>query len=126
VRPWEYQPLFAVSPSNALIGAYFGQADAAGVESAVPWAPKVQQMIDLGATQVIAQSKPVLQLPWAVRSDMAPELREKIQGLLAHLGTTEKGKHLLQQAGLTGLIPVSDRDYDPHRRIVARVLGESY
>ncbi len=126
VRPWEYRPLFAVNPSNALVGVYFEQADAAGAGTAAPAAPKVSRIVDISQMRVLARSKPLLQLPWAVRSDMPEELRERIQTLLVHLDGTDEGRRLLSTAGLSALRPARDEDYDPHRRIISRVLGEIY
>ena len=57
---------------------------------------------------------------------MAATLRQTIQQVLVDLQETEKGRQILANAKLTGLKAASDREYDPHRRIIREVLNESY
>ena len=57
---------------------------------------------------------------------VAPQLQADITAALLQLNDSSAGRDALHLADLTGLRPASDSDYDPHRRIIERVLGESY
>jgi len=113
-------------PVKSIISVYYNQADAAGVGELIVKHPAIRKKIDVSKLRLLAKSKSVAHLPWAVRGDMkANEKEEIINGLLS-LNDTSKGKSVLRAAGLTGIRPALDRDYDEHRLIIKRVLDEDY
>lgn len=126
LKAGHYQEIFALNPPNAFIATYFRKADAGGVGNIASKLPIVSNKIDTSKMQFIAISKPLVHLPWAVKSTMKPSLRTKIQSLLADLYKTREGKRILKQAGLTNLIVATDQQYNPHRWISYRVMGIKY
>jgi phosphonate transport system substrate-binding protein len=126
VRPWEYEAAFAASPVDAVMGVYFRQADAAGAGARVPELAGVAAAIETGELRQIARSEPLPHLPWAVSPELPPALAARIRDLMIGLQTSERGRRILDTAGLSGIQEASDGDYDAHRRIIARTLGEHY
>ena len=57
---------------------------------------------------------------------MSNKTMKKIQKILFDLHNYPEGKKVLAIAELTGIEPVSDDKYNPHRLIVKSVLGEDY
>lgn len=119
----DFKSLFAVNPPNAVLALNHRQSDAAGAGDGVLQMPEVRGAINTDALTALAVTAPLLQLPIAVRRDMAPKLRDSIQSLLVNLGNDEAGRRVLRAANLTGMRKAEDRDYDPHRKMVAAVLG---
>ncbi len=113
-------------PVKAIISVYYKQADAAGVGESVVEFPAIRKKIDVSKLRILAKSKPLAHLPWAVRGDMKTNEKEKIKNSLLSLNDSSEGKSILKAAGLTGIRPAQDRDYDDHRLIIKRVLGEDY
>ncbi|HHI77485.1 MAG TPA: phosphate/phosphite/phosphonate ABC transporter substrate-binding protein [Gammaproteobacteria bacterium] len=124
--PGDYLEGFAFTPVDAIKLVYRGQADAASAGDALlrldgmPWDRRGD------APRILALSRPVPQLPWAVSAGVDEALEARIRDALLALNHSTKGRHILQLAKLTGLVPASDAEYDPVRRIVARTLGERY
>ncbi|MCK5360390.1 MAG: PhnD/SsuA/transferrin family substrate-binding protein, partial [Gammaproteobacteria bacterium] len=111
---------------KSILSVYYKQADAAGVGDIVTSVPAIQKKIDVNKLRILARSESLAHLPWAVRGDMDIKSREKIISALIMLNESRQGKKRLEAAGLTGLRKVSDSDYDPHRKIIKRVLNEQY
>jgi phosphonate transport system substrate-binding protein len=111
---------------KSIMSVYYKQADAAGVGDIVTSVPAIKKKIDVDKLRVLAKSKSLAHLPWAVRGDMEVKSREKITKALIALNESSQGKKILKAAGLTGIRKVSDSDYDPHRKIIKRVLNEQY
>jgi len=66
----------------------------------------------------------VKHLPWAVRKDMPQALATRIQTLLVGLGKQDEGRAILARAEMTGFGAARDADYDPHRRIIHKVMPD--
>jgi phosphonate transport system substrate-binding protein len=122
----DYIEKFAKNPPNAHLAVYFGQADAAGVGDGINDMPVVRNKIDVSQMRFVAVGTPLAHLPWAVRGEMDPSLRNAITQTLHSLKQSPAGRNALNQAHLTDLRPATDKDFDPHRKIVAAVLGEHY
>ncbi|MDJ0808214.1 MAG: PhnD/SsuA/transferrin family substrate-binding protein [Gammaproteobacteria bacterium] len=122
----EYLMEFALNPVSAVLSLYYRQSVAAGSGDILPQLLAIREPIPVDAFKPLLKSRPVAQLPWAV----SPTLTEKHSGQIMHALTQLKqtigGQQLLVGAGLTGIVLATDSDYDPHRRIVARVLMEQY
>jgi len=122
----DYEEQFAKNPPNAIMSAYYHQADAAGTGDRVFNLPMLEKQIDVNQLQFLARGEQLPQLPWVVRGDMEESLSKQIQLLLADLKNHPQGQKILEQAHLTGLLLASDEEYDPHRKIIQAVYGEQY
>ena len=119
----DYQEVYAVNPPNAVLATYLRRADAGGAGEVVRRLPVVTSKIDVNQLEVIAVSRPLPHLPWAVKQEMPAELKQRLQTLLVNLKQSEEGRKILKQARLSAFNPVTDKDYDPHREIVEAVYG---
>nr|CRH04545.1 putative ABC transporter periplasmic binding protein [Candidatus Magnetococcus massalia] len=119
-----YQELFAKTPPNAIIATYFNQADA-GCAGDIGL-NLVANKIDVEALEILAQSEPLVLMPWAIKGDLPAELSGRITSILTGLQHSDAGRKVLKAARLTALRPAQDRDYAPLRQIVAEVLDEHY
>ncbi len=122
----DYRTIFARNPPNAVVAAYSGEADAAGSGSIVLELGVINKMLNPAEMRILVEGEPLAHLPWAVKRGMEPSLRRQIQSVLVGLSHSQTGRQLLINARLSGIIASEDKDYDPHRAIVADVLGESY
>lgn len=119
----DFKSLFAVNPPNSIIGVYHRQADAAGGGDGALELPLLRGAIKPDELVALATTDPLLQLPIAVKRDMTPKLRASIQAVLIALKDSEAGRQVLKSAGMTGMGPAQDKDYEPHRKIVRAVFG---
>lgn len=122
----DYKEKFATNPPNAIKAVYFGQTLASGAGDVVAKLPVVAKAIDTSKITMLAQSERYAHLPWAVRGDMDPTLREQITTLLTSLADTPEGQEILKKAKLNALVSAVDADYDPHRQIIKRVADNNY
>lgn len=121
----DYDARFANSPPNALMALYFSQAEASGAGDILIKLPVVQQNIDTTELTYLAKTVPLLHLPWAVKQGMDEALSQQIQQTLIRLEDTDAGRAILKRAKMTGFGAAKDEDYDPHRRIIAKVVGSA-
>lgn len=119
----DFKALFAVNPPNAVLALSHRQAAAAGAGDGVLELSAVKNAIDTDELTALATSVPLLQLPVAVRRGMTAKLRTSIQSALVELKDSEAGRQVLAAAFITGMGKAEDKDYDPHRKIAAAVLG---
>lgn len=126
LKSGDYSEEFAKSPPNAILAAYFDQAAAAGAGDKVLQLPVVTRKVDTTKLTYLARGQQHAHLPWAVKGSTTPTLRKKIQKILVDLDKTENGRQILTTAKLTSLRAATDREYDPHRRVIQEVLNESY
>jgi phosphonate transport system substrate-binding protein len=119
----DFKTEMAVSPPNALVALYYRQADAAGGGETLIDLPVVRNAINPEELTLLAETQPLLFLPWAVKRTMPAELAESIQSILIELKKSEAGRRVLRAAAITGLGKAQDRDYDPHRKMTAAVFG---
>jgi phosphonate transport system substrate-binding protein len=121
----DYVTRFAASPPNAVLGVFFHQSDAGGAGDVVVDLPVVKRSVRVEELTALANSEPVVHLPWAVKRDMPADLARRIQQLLAGLKESEEGRAILKVARLTGLTPSEDRDYDRCREIIREVVPDA-
>lgn len=126
LAPQDYITQFTINPTHALMAVYYHQSSAAGLNIGADKQPALQAQLDFEQLSPLLISEAVALHPWAVNASVGHELALKITTTLQQLERSDEGQRALQQAGLTRLVPASDSDYDPHRRIIARVLGEQY
>lgn len=120
----DYHELYAVSPPNAVLATYLRQTDAGGAGEVAHRLPIVNQKIDTDKLRLIAVSEALPHLPWAIKAETKPALKDSIQKILVGLKDTKEGKAVLKKARLTAFNPVSDSDYDSHRNIVKQVSSK--
>jgi len=95
----DYVELFAVNPPNAVIATYQRHADAAGAGDRMLVMPVVTERIDTKEMRLLAVSEAVAQLPWAVKADLDPALRQRIGAALLALGTASRGARCWRRPG---------------------------
>jgi phosphonate transport system substrate-binding protein len=117
----DYQEMFAKNPPNACIGTFHKHADASGTGDIVLNLSVVKNNIDVSQLTFLAVSEKLPHLPWAVKSNMEPDLRNKIRDTLVSLKDNKQGRQILKQARLTGLHVAVDAEYNPHRKIIAEI-----
>ncbi len=117
----DYQKSYAINPPNAVLATYLRRSDAGGAGEVVRRLPVVTRKIDVSQLDVIAESRPLPHLPWAVKQEMPAELKQRLKTLLVNLKQSDEGRKILKQARLSAFNPVSDMDYDAHREIVESV-----
>lgn len=126
LTPADYVAGYTINPSRALLAVYYHQGEAAGsLADPAPHLP-MPGSADVGELRTLAVSEPVAEHPWAVAASVSIAERKQIRQALLALPETPAGREALANARLTGLATADDRDYDPHRKIIARVLGEQY
>ncbi len=119
----DYEEAFAINPPNAVLATYLRRADAGGAGEVVRRLPVVTSRIDVNQLDVIAVSRPLTHLPWAVKHEMPAKLKQRLQTLMVNLKFSEEGRKILELARLSAFNPVTNKDYDPHREIVEAVYG---
>jgi len=122
LQPADYESVFAKNPPNSLISLFHGQADASGAGDILIDLPVVRDAMDTSTVTRLGMTERVLHLPWAVRKDMPKALSVRIQALLVGLKASENGRAILARAEMTGFGVARDVDYDPHRRIIRKVM----
>ena len=120
----EYEEEFAINPPNAVLSVYYKAADAGGAGSAALQLPIVKKYMDTAEVKVLAQSKPFPHLPWALSSDLSPELQNKITQLLLSLNDSDKGLEILRSMKMTGIRKASSEDYLYSEVVIKQVLSE--
>jgi len=126
LRDGDYIGQFTINPTHALVAVYYRQGSAAGLNLKAPQQQLLRSKVDFEQLRPLLVSEPVPLHPWAVSPDVSPQLAARIRTALLRLKDSEDGPDILQQAELSGLAPANDSDYDPIRRIIARVLQEQY
>jgi len=102
---------FVGNHESAVIGVVNGQYDAAAVASPIPEALVERGMIDKGSYRIIAQSEPSPGIPFAVRSDLPQDVKEKVKDYLINFEDTKFIENLLGLEGAT-FVDAQESDYD--------------
>lgn len=116
----------ARNPMSAIVAVARGYASAAGASTAILNRADLADETLSVKMRVLAKSEPFAQLPWAVKSTLDPALITKIRDALLNVSRAANGAAILESAGLTGLRPVTDADYNPHRAVIKDVMDEQY
>lgn len=109
-----YREHFAGAHDAVAMAVQNGHAQAGGLSKPIFESLVQRGMIDPNKVKVLAESKPYPQYPWAMRSNLKPELKEKIRAAFLNL----KDPEVLKPFKADGFGPISDKDYD-----VVRSLG---
>lgn len=109
-----YQEHFVGAHDAVAIAVQNGHAQAGGLSKPIFESMVQRGMIDPKKVKILAESKPFPQYPWTMRSNLKPELKEKIRAAFVNL----KDPEVLKPFKADGFGPVTDKDYD-----VVRELG---
>lgn len=112
---------FTYSHDKAIEAVANHVADGAAVDSlvydfAVTRDPSLAQKV-----RIIHRSPPFGTPPVVVTPSIRPQLRAELQDLLLGLSDTPQGRAALTAIGVDRFVPVTDRDYDTVRQLVAQV-----
>jgi phosphonate transport system substrate-binding protein len=111
----DYQAHFVGAHDAVALTVQTGRAQAGGLSKPIFESLLERGVIDRDKVKVLQESRPFPQYPWTMRSDLNPELKEKIRKSFLSLHDPE----VLRPFKAEGFGPVSDRDYD-----VVRDLGK--
>ena len=103
-----YQEHFVGAHDAVALAVQNGKAQGGGLSKPIFESLVERGVIDAKKVRVLEESKPYPQYPWAMRSDLKPELKEKIRS--AFLDLTDK--EVLKPFKADGFGPVDDKDYD--------------
>jgi len=85
----------------------------------------VSDKIDINEIRVVANTRWYPGWVYAARKDLEPEILDKIKRALLKLDYNQKEhRQILKPAEISGIIPSDDRDFDPVRKLAAK-LGMS-
>ena len=122
----DYSIHFAKTPINAILATYFKQADAAGSGDKNLQLEVISDLIDVSKLKYLVKGKQLAHLPWAVHKSVPLTMQRSIQTILSDLKNTKKGRDVLRAAELDSFELATDAEYNQHRLIVEKVLGEKY
>ncbi|MGD0234473.1 MAG: phosphate/phosphite/phosphonate ABC transporter substrate-binding protein [Syntrophorhabdales bacterium] len=114
----DYREHFVGSHDAVAMTVQTGKAQAGGLSQPIFEMLKERGVVDGNKVKVLAVSNPYPEYPWSMRSDLKPELKDKIR--TAFLGLKETS--LLKAFKADGFGAVSDKDYDVIRKL-AQVLN---
>lgn len=114
----DYEQHFVGSHDSVAVNVANGNADAGGLSEVIFAHVTERGLIDRDQVKVIGYSKEFPQYPWAMRSNLKPELKARIRE--AFLSLTDE--EVLASFNAEGFAPVSDSDYDVIREM-GSVLG---
>jgi len=104
---------FTGSHDSAVFAVLDGRADAGSLKDTV-----LNDLIRKDNTiadelMVLAESSPMPEGTFCLRTDLAPEVRRKIRELLLGMKKDHEGMKVLQEMGLSGFTPASRNDFAP-------------
>lgn len=111
----DYREHFVGSHDAVAMAVMNGRAQAGGLSQPIFKSLIERGMVDAGKVKVIEVSKPFPQYPWTMRSNLAPELKERIRKAFFKLNDPI----VLKSFKADGFAPIADSDYD-----VVRELGK--
>lgn len=118
VHDRDYQQHFVGTHDAVAVNVANGNAEVGGL-SEVIWKTLLERkLVDAGKVKVIAYSKEYPQYPWTIRSDLKPELKDKIRTTFVNL----KDSVVLKNFKADGFAPITDKDYDVIRDM-GKLLG---
>lgn len=114
----EYEEHFLGSHDAVAVSVQNGKAQAGGLSRPIFESLVAKGVIDLNKVKPLAYSKPFPEYPWTMRSDLNPQLKEKIKA--AFYQTKDAG--VLKPFKADGFTPMTDSDYDVVRDL-AKILN---
>jgi phosphonate transport system substrate-binding protein len=108
-----YQEHFLGAHDAVAIAVQNGNAQAGGLSKPIFDSLVERKIIDLEKVKVLEESKPFPNYPWTMRSDLKPQLKEKIREVFFSL----KDQEILKPLKADGFAPIQDKDYDGIRQL---------
>jgi phosphonate transport system substrate-binding protein len=108
-----YREHFVGAHDAVAMAVQNGHAQAGGLSKPIFESLVQRGMIDGSKVKVLAKSKPFPQYPWTMRSNLKPELKEKIRTVF----TSIKDPEVLKSFKADGFGAISDKDYDVVRNL---------
>lgn len=109
----DYQEHFVGSHDAVALAVQNGHAQAGGLSRPIFESLVERKMVSLDKVKVLAYSKPFPQYPWTMRSNLKPELKEKIRGAFLNL----KDPGVLKAFKADGFDTITDQHYDVVRNL---------
>ena len=108
----DYTGVFLGAHDAVAMAVQNGNAPAGGLSC-----PILESLINRGVIKddkvtLIAKSKPIPQYPWTMRSDLSPELKDKVRSTFIELDDDK----VLEPFKADGFATISDSDYDGIRK----------
>ena len=110
----DYKEHFVGSHDAVALAVQNGHAQAGGLSRPIFESLVERKIVNLDKVKVLAYSKPFPQYPWTMRSNLKPELKEKIRNAFLSL----KDPAVLKPFKAEAFAPITDQQYD-----VVRDLG---
>jgi phosphonate transport system substrate-binding protein len=114
----DYQEAFTGSHDAVAIAVQNGNAQVGGLSKPIYETLLEKKTISPDKVKVIAESKEYPQYPWTMRSDLSPELKEKVRTAFIELND----KKVLKPFKADGFGAIADKDYDSIRDL-AKILN---
>lgn len=109
----DYQEHFVGSHDAVALAVQNGHAQAGGLSRPIFESLVERKMVSLDKVKVLAYSKPFPQYPWTLRSNLKPELKDKIRTAFLNL----KDPAVLKAFKADGFDVITDRQYDVVRNL---------
>lgn len=114
----DYEAVFLGAHDAVALAVQSGNAQAGGLSRPIFDALVEEGTIDPSEVAIIAESAPIPQYPWTMRSTLSPELQTQIREAFLALDA----ESVLKPFKADGFAEMSDRDYDGIRK-AGEVLG---
>ena len=114
----DFQGVFLGSHDAVALAVQNGNAQAGGMACPILKSLKKKGVIDPSKVTTIAESSPIPQYPWTMRSTLSPELKENIRGTFLELESDK----VLKPFNADGFASITDSDYDGIRK-AGKLLG---
>jgi phosphonate transport system substrate-binding protein len=108
-----YQEHFLGAHDAVAINVQNGNAQAGGLSKPIFESLVQRKIVDLAKVRVLEESRPFPNYPWTMRSDLKPELKERIRAAFFNL----KDAEILKTLKADGFAPITDKDYDGIREL---------
>jgi phosphonate transport system substrate-binding protein len=118
VKPADYKEHFAGAHDAVAVAVQNGNADAGGLSEKIWQHLLERKVIDAAKVKVLGYSGEYPQYPWAMRSNLKPELKVKVREAFYDL----KDPAILKNFKADGFVPIDDKAYDVIRDMT-RILG---
>jgi phosphonate transport system substrate-binding protein len=109
----DYQQHFVGAHDAVAVNVANGNADAGGLSEVIWKNLTERKLVDAGKVKVLGYSMDYPQYPWTMRSDLKPELKEKVRNAFLNL----KDPAVLKNFKAEGFAPITDKDYDVIREM---------
>jgi len=109
----DYQEHFVGSHDAVALAVQNGHAQAGGLSRPIFESLGERKMVSLDKVKVLEYSKPFPQYPWTMRSNLKPELKDKIRNAFLNL----KDPAVLKAFKAEGFEAITDKQYDVVRNL---------